>query len=306
MKRLIFILILLGTLIACEEECTVTATSYEWNDTIEGEARRAIIWKPTNECITAPVLIYFHGRGGDAEDSEDRRKFHDLLKGMYIVYAEGTNFDNRPDGKFGWETRFPHIKTECRKDKDIKYLQAILAHLAGDDKVNLDRVGLAGHSSGGFFTLSLAELMPDSFLGFACLGSYTSYYPSSSMIDCDDTYEDAMDLDIIDALNSFINVNPAPTFFLFGTQENTIKNNDIVYNEDCDVFSYFQNSIIQICKKNGAALNCGADDFMNTFQRQTFGQGNGEVQLQMYDDDHSWLPEANQWVADYFADLLYY
>ena len=46
---------------------------------------------------------------------------------------------------------------------------------------------------------------------------------------------------------------------------------------------------------------------MNTIQRQIFPGGNGgaETQTQMYEDDHSWPDEANQWVTDYFIDLLY-
>ena len=305
MNRALLFILVLGLSFSCEEECIVGSSSYVWATTIDGESRRAIIWKPSNECITAPVLIYFHGRGGDAEDSEQRRKFHDLLTSAYIVYAEGTNFDDRPDNAFGWETRFPHINEECRKDKDLKYLTKLLAHLDNDDKVNMDRIGIAGHSSGGFFTLSLAELLPDLFSGFACLGSYSSYAISSSLIDCNNTYEDAMNIPFINQYNDLIPANPAPTFFIFGTMENTIKANEIVYNSDCDEFSYFQNSIVQICKKNDVALDCD-DDYMDTFQRLTFGQGQKEVQVQKYNDDHSWPTEANQWVADYFAELLYY
>jgi len=306
MRTFILFALFISVVGSCKEECIVGASSYVWTTTIDGEPRRAIIWKPQNECIEAPILIYFHGRGGDAEDSEERRGFHDLLKEMYVVYAEGTNFDNRPDDAKGWETRFPHIKTECRKDKDIRYLLEILDELDADPKANTDRVGIAGHSSGGFFTLSLAQLMPDDFLGFACLGSYSSYIAFSSNIDCNNTYEDAMNLSLIEQANENIELNPAPTLFMFGTLESTIKPNSTVYDEDCNEWTYFQNSIIQIAKKNGAALDCNSDDFMNTFSRQIYGQGQGEVQLQLYDEDHSWPPEANAWAADYFADLLYY
>ncbi|MBK6931511.1 MAG: hypothetical protein IPH12_11865 [Saprospirales bacterium] len=295
---------------ACGKDCKVNKTRYEWTDMVQGEARRALIWTPSNSCIKAPVLIYLHGRGGTAEDSEMRRKFHDLMPEAYVIYAEGTNFDNRPDGTFGWEPRFPHISTVCQKNKDIDYILKLLAHLNRYDDINFERVGVCGHSSGGFFTLTLAALLPEKFRGFACLGAYASYNAAPSLIDCTDTYVDGIDQGNASTQNQGINPNPAPTFFILGKQENTIQPNAIVYNTDCTKFSYFQNSILQICLKNESVLpDCAQANFMNTLQRQVFPAKHNnaaETQVQIYDADHSWPDVANQWVTDYFKELLYH
>ena len=311
MKKLILFITIITLASACSEDCVVPHVSYEWNGVIEGENRKAIIWKPNNDCYQAPVLFYFHGRGGEAKDSEEKRKFHEKMKGAYIVYAEGTNFDSNPNGKFGWETRFPHIKTACSKDKDIKYVQAILDHLGQDEKVDLNRVGAAGHSSGGFFTLSLAELMTDDFVGFASLGSYTSYNPKRELMECDNTYRSGIKKSEADEANAEIKLNPAPTLFMFGTQDSTLHGNvATVYKANCNKFSYFQNSVKQLCIKNGSETpDCEEDEYMTTFTRQYFkdtGGNTAETQVQVYDGNHSWPAAANDWVVAYFTDLLYY
>jgi len=267
---------------------------------INGENRRALIWKSNNKCAKSSVVIYLHGRGGDAEDSENRRKFHELWPSAYVVYAEGTNFDNQADGKRGWQPRFPHMVTSCAKTKDIAYIEKLLAHLKEDDRVNPNKIFICGHSSGGFFTLSLTQLMPDKFKAFAALGCYSSFTPV--FFDCENSYNDGIQISAIQ--NLFVAPNPTPVLYMFGKQESTIKANDLAYNTNCATFSYCQNTILQLCQKNGSTLpNCANNNFMDNLERQKFAASdpnNTETQFQLYDGDHSWPTEANGWVVDYF------
>lgn len=276
---------------------------YEWTETINGESRRAIIWKSNNKCKKASVVIYLHGRGGNAEDSENNRKFHELWPAAYIVYAEGTNFDNRSDGKKGWQARFPHMFNSCNKNKDINYIKKLLDHLTADDKVNTSKVFVCGHSSGGFFTLTLSQLMPQNFKAFAALGCYSSFAPV--FFDCENSYNDGINISAIQ--NLLVATNPAPVLYMFGKKEGTVKPNNLAYNSDCGTFSYCQNTILQLCQKNNSTPPpCPNSDFMNTLARQIFpaaGANGAETQFQLYDDDHSWPSEANTWTIDYFKSF---
>jgi poly(3-hydroxybutyrate) depolymerase len=273
---------------------------YEWTEEINGENRKAIIWKSNNKCKKSNVVIYMHGRGGDAEDSEERRKFHELWPAAYIVYAEGTNFDNQADGKRGWQVRFPHMITSCNKTKDIVYIEKLLTHLKADDKVNPDKIFICGHSSGGFFTLSLTQLMPDKFKAFAALGCYSSFIPV--FFDCENSYNDGIQNSALQ--NLLVATNPAPVLYMFGKKENTVKPNNLAYNANCGTFSYCQNTILQLCQKNNSTPPpCPGSDYMNTLARQIFaaaGSNGAETQFQLYEGDHSWPTDANGWTIDYF------
>ena len=311
-KFVLLVGLALSVFISCKEDCIVGRSNYTFEVNIDGEDRKAIIVRPVNECIKSPVLFYFHGRGGTAKNSQAFRKFHNepLLNNMFIVYAEGTNYDNRPDSSNAWVIRFPHISTECPdKNKDLEYLQAIFDHLEQNENADLNNMGACGHSNGGFFTLSLAELWPHRFKGFASLGSYTSYAPTPTLIDCDNSYDNAIDKSMATFNNAQIIPNPAPTLFIFGMWDSTLHSTvPPVYKPDCNDFSYFQNSVYQLCIKNNSDRpNCGSDNFMLDTTRQIFPAkpGGVDTHIQVYNDDHSWVPEANKWVAEFFADLLY-
>ena len=314
MKKLIFVSVVFASMFySCDEDCIVGRSNYTLELNIAGEDRKAIIVRPVNECIKSPVLFYFHGRGGTAKNSQAGLKLHNisLLNNMFIVYTEGTNYDNRPVPTNAWVIRFPHISTECRlKNKDLAYVQAIIDHLDQNENADISRMGASGHSNGGFFTLSLAELWPDKFMGFASHGSYSSYAPSSSLIDCDNSYVNAIDKSNATTNNANITINPAPTLYMFGVWDSTLHSNvPAVYKADCKEFSYFQNAVLQLCIKNNSEMpDCDSKNFMTTFSRQTFPalQGGAETQVQVHMGNHSWPSEANTWIAEFFADLLYY
>ena len=231
----------------------------------------------------------------------------DLLNNMYIVYAEGTNYDMRSDGSKAWVMRFPHVVKNCPgNDKDLKYLQAIIDHLEQDDGADINNMGACGHSNGGFFTLSLAEVWSDIFKGFASVGSYTNYAPDLTMIDCTEPYVNGIVPSMSPVHNLQINPNPTPTLFIFGDMETVIT--QPAYESDCNTFSYFQNSVYQLSIKNRSeSPDCTNHNFMTDYSRQIFKAENGGVDthIQLYAGTHSWPADANTYVAEFFADLLY-
>ena len=300
MLRALGSILVIGTVLTMLTGCG--RTSYEWTTTIDNEGRRAVIWPSNARSDEAPVVVYFHGRGGDAADSESRRDFHTLWPEAIVVYAEGTNFDNRPNGARGWEIRFPHVYNACGNSKDFVYVSELLDHLESTWSVNSDRIFFAGHSSGGFFTLSLSELMSERLAAVAALGAYASFAPLPGSFDCNNTYSDGI-AEGVSVNNLAVSANPVPTFFIFGDKENTIRNNSIVYSPDCGKWSYFQNSAYQIARKNSSVNpDCTASaSFMSNYSTQIYeGVGPGSRPTRLYNDDHSWPNDANTWVIDYF------
>ena len=293
-------------LVGCDERLR-----YEWTATVSGEARRAIVWASTTKGSDAPLLVYFHGRGGDAEDSETRREFHTLWPEATVAYAEGTNFDNRPDGANGWEIRFPHVYSTCNLQKDFLYVTELISALRDAHNVDSDRIFLAGHSSGGFFTLALTEILSGTPRAVAALGAYTSFAPLPNLIDCANTYADGIvpqnDVTSNLALQTIV-LNPVPTLFLFGRDEDTIKDNPLAYDADCGKWSYFRISIDQLARKNGSApaLCDNNASYMAQFTEQELPSAGGSgvaTRIRPYPDDHSWPAEANTWVVDYFKSF---
>ena len=297
---------------SCGEDCFVGHSNYTFNVDIAGESRKAIILKPTDKCYKAPVLFYFHGRGGSAKNSQAILKLHEvaLLNNMYIVYAEGTNYDNRPDSTNAWVVRFPFISTECPgKNKDLQYVQSIIDHLAEDPQADITNMGAFGHSNGGFFTLSLSELRSGTFRAFAAHGCYSSFAPFMDSIKCENSYRNAIVKDLADSLNSLIIPNPSKTLFIMPDADSTLHGKvSIVYKPHCREFSYFQNTVRQLAIKNNSELpDCITENYMSNYSRQIMPAKTGgeETQIQLYVGNHSWTPEVTEWMAEYFADILY-
>ncbi len=280
--------------------CNQGKTQYTWEKSINGKERKAEIIKSNNSCGKRSAIVYFHGRGGAASTSVNALGLHDLWPEAVVAYAEGTNFDNNPSNALGWEIRFPHMALSCDTTNDLDYVEELIKHLIENENVDQDRIYASGHSSGGFFTLSLAQLMRTKFRAFAAMGAYSSYSPVT--FNCSDSYEDGIQVSA--ATNLLIGQAPAPTFYSFGFQENTIKDNSIAYDPDCAKFSYAQNTILQLSVKNNSQLpNCAEENFMTSVALQIFppnDESGSETQVRFYNGPHSIPSGGPQWIVDFF------
>lgn len=58
----------------------------------------------------------------------------------------------------GWILRFPYIVTECNvAHEDLEYILSLLGYLSTLGPIDDRRTFAVGHSSGGFFTLTLGN-----------------------------------------------------------------------------------------------------------------------------------------------------
>lgn len=99
----------------------------------------------------APLLVLFHGYGSDAAEFERFLRPNALAdtKGLFVAIPDGTRDGS---GKRFWNAtdaccNFGHVNVD-----DVAYLSAILDDVEARYAIDPDRVFLAGHSNGGYFS----------------------------------------------------------------------------------------------------------------------------------------------------------
>jgi poly(3-hydroxybutyrate) depolymerase len=274
---------------------------YEVSFSIQGEPRRALVHAAAAGG-PAPAVIYFHGRGGTAEASERHIPFHQVWPEAYVVYAEGTNFDHRPEPANGWQIRFPQVSQYCKLDKDLEYVDQLLGHLRATGRVDPDRIFVAGHSSGAFFTLSLMELRPERFRAFAAVGSYARPRARLEPRICEDVYH-GVGIPLREGDRA---ATPRPVLYVFGTRDTMFDGNTPGYAADCARPSKARDTLLSLLIRNGCPPpKCEPGlSFMADRARQVYApsdlQAGAPVALQLYEGGHSWPRETTGWVVDFF------
>lgn len=133
--------------------------------TIDGTKREAIVHLPTKSGEgTVPIVFNFHGHRGAMRQVE-KQGIHKLWPEAIVVYPQGlpTVTPNDPEGKFaGWQ-----IKAGDDKDRDLKFVDAMLKDLRAKHKVDDARIYATGHSNGGMFTYLLWTNRGKEFTAFA-------------------------------------------------------------------------------------------------------------------------------------------
>src|SRR5438105_5403117 len=137
--------------------------------TVKGMQRSYVLYIPRNLPPGAPLLFMFHGSGGDGASTREVTGYRfDMLADQYkFVVAY-------PDG---FETTW----NDCRKASpqparvmnidDESFIEAMIARIAADYRINRKRVFAAGHSNGGQLTFRLAMERPQEFAGIAAISA---------------------------------------------------------------------------------------------------------------------------------------
>lgn len=135
---------------------------------VDGVDRQAIIVAP-EKAANAPVVFAFHGHGGNMRQASRSFHVHRLWPEAIAVYPDGlpTKGMTDPEGKKqGWQ----RAKGDY-DDRDLKLVDAILAKLRKDYKINEKRIYAMGHSNGGRFTYLLWAQRGDVFAAYGPSGS---------------------------------------------------------------------------------------------------------------------------------------
>ena len=305
----------ISLLLFCLLHTAIAASAPYYHEfTINGYDRKVKIYPPTQSVSYAPVLFYFHGYSGTAEDSDSRRQFQNLWPEAIIAYAEGRRPYNANSELAGWRIRFPYISQVCGEREDLDYIDEVISHLRSNYAIDDNQVFASGHSSGAFFTLALMELKPDLFKGFAMLGAYSRFAVDASGVDCSDDvlWTRATQLDLDPTAHA---QTSRPVLYMFGVLENFDydgPNGRRSYSSSCNDTSQFRNTVHELLIRNRSMIpDCEKerDDYIKKISRQVFtpSTANGaETHIWLYSGGHGWedFPDdANQIAVDFLKSL---
>ena len=133
--------------------------------TINGVERQALVFlPPTTE--KAPVIFAFHGHGGNMRFAARGMAFQNAWPEAIVVYPQGLPTPgivmDREGLKPGWQR-----EAGQEGDRDLEFVDAILASLREKYSIDESRVYATGFSNGGLFTYLLLSQRPNVFAAFA-------------------------------------------------------------------------------------------------------------------------------------------
>lgn len=126
---------------------------------VDGVARQAFVYAPSNPATAAkvPVVFAFHGRGDDIANFEVVG-LHRAWPNAIVVYFQG--LENR--GLSGWQ-----VERGQDNDRDLKLVDAALDSLRKKYNVDDQRIYATGFSNGAAFTFLLWADRPNVFAAYA-------------------------------------------------------------------------------------------------------------------------------------------
>jgi polyhydroxybutyrate depolymerase len=134
---------------------------------VDGVARTALVYVPSAARTSpTPLVFVFHGHGGSAQRAA--RSFHIEREWpeAIVVYMQGLDTPGQltdPQGhQTGWQAALGD-----EGDRDLKFFDAVLAHLKQNCIVDAKRIYCTGHSNGGGFTYLLWLARGDVFAAVA-------------------------------------------------------------------------------------------------------------------------------------------
>ncbi|MBE7537459.1 MAG: prolyl oligopeptidase family serine peptidase [Opitutaceae bacterium] len=162
MKQLQFIVVALLLAVGATHARTVERT---W--VVDGAEREALIALPDSKGDGShPLVFVFHGHGGTMRHAMLSMGVNKLWPESIVVYPQGLPTPGAitdPEGRrAGWQ------KTAGDQgDRDLKFVDAMMATIMKEYPVDSHRVFATGHSNGGAFTYLLWAERPSDFAAFA-------------------------------------------------------------------------------------------------------------------------------------------
>lgn len=137
--------------------------------TVDGVQRAAVVYSPAKPpaegSAGSPLVLMFHGHGGNARGAGNRFKIQDLWPEAVVIYLQGltgTAGITDPEGKrTGWQKN-----PGDAADRDVKFVDAVLKLAREKYRADPKRVYAMGHSNGARFTGVLWKMRGSEFAAF--------------------------------------------------------------------------------------------------------------------------------------------
>src|SRR6267378_3637598 len=160
MKLLIAIFLSLCSTVLAREPALM-----KW--TVDGTQREALVFAPEAPGQTkAPVILAFHGHGGNMRFAARGMHFQDAWPEAVVVYLQGLPTAGFILDQKGVRPGWQHDAGQLN-DRDLKFVDAVLATLREKYSVDERRIYATGFSNGGLFTYLLWAQRPNVFAAFA-------------------------------------------------------------------------------------------------------------------------------------------
>ena len=141
----------------------VRADVMKW--TVDGAAREAIVVSPSKQDASgkAPLIFAFHGHGDTMQGAAGGMRLEKYWPEAIVVYPQGlpTNPAADPEG-WGWI-----YNADADGQRDVQFVDAMLATLRTKFKVDDRRIYATGFSNGAVFTYELWSARANIFAAFA-------------------------------------------------------------------------------------------------------------------------------------------
>lgn len=135
------------------------------NFEVEGVNRTAVIYEGNAKREKSPVVLIFHGHGGNVRNAQRRLNFHDAWKEALVVYLQGipgvVGITDAAGTKNGWQKNPSELN-----DRDVKFVDAVLEDLKKNYQIDDKRIYAVGHSNGSRFVNVLWAMRGEKFAAF--------------------------------------------------------------------------------------------------------------------------------------------
>jgi polyhydroxybutyrate depolymerase len=234
--------------------------------TIGGVERSALIAAPRGQTPTkgAPLVLVFHGHGGTSAQAARSFRIHDAWPEALVIYPQGLPTVGQvtdPEGRRpGWQ----HTPGG-EADRDLKFVDHMLAWAKSQYQPDPARVFAAGHSNGGSMVYVLWAARGDQFAAFA---------PSSSVFRAD----------------VIANATPKPAFIVTGRQDALVP------------FAAQQRSLSRVLALNHAAQ---ADQPWEGGARRHVSTTDTDVVTYIHPGGHAMPDDAGTLMVRFFKSIVH-
>ncbi|MCC6299985.1 MAG: prolyl oligopeptidase family serine peptidase [Anaerolineales bacterium] len=178
MKRILLSLLALTfSLLACARTVPATPTDSTQSIMHDGIERTYILHVPASydEDEPTPLVLAFHGGGGNAENQRRTSGFNDLAdeKGFIVVYPNGSG--RLEDAILTWNGGTCCGYASTNQIDDVGFVRAVIAELQAEYNIDPKRIYATGMSNGGIMSYRLACDAADIFAAIGPVSGTQNY-----------------------------------------------------------------------------------------------------------------------------------